>query len=333
VAICEAKQVTLRSLRNWKRLDPAEEVRPPGRPRLAQEVLDDTRREVVPELDRQGWGTGEGPIARALGLKVSRVRRVLTEVKAERRARLREHRQRARVSTVVHARDTLWAVDATHVGRDPDGAAVEGEVVREVASTRTIGLSVGPPATGQDVTRLLELTRRERGTAPLVLLSDNAAVYRSRPVKCWCAAHGVIRLYSRPHTPQHNGACEHGMRELKEDAQLGKGVIVHDTWAALDQLADSCVRIDGNRLRCTRGWQTAVEADLAACPWRSLVSREEVRREVACRIRRGLIHCRGKRARRRAVREAILDALHALGVITRIRDGRPWTAPFAESVS
>ena len=38
---------------------------------------------------------------------------------------------------MMHARNVLWSVDATHLGRDPKGAKVEGEVVREVAFEST----------------------------------------------------------------------------------------------------------------------------------------------------------------------------------------------------
>ena len=57
---------------------------------------------------------------------------------------------------VVRARDAVWAMDATHLGRDAHGGAVQAEVVREAACARTIGLWVGPPASGQEVVRILE---------------------------------------------------------------------------------------------------------------------------------------------------------------------------------
>ena len=66
----------------------------------------------------------------------------------------------------VMLRDAVWSMAATHLGREPSGRQVQDEVVREVASTRTIGVSVGRPATGEDVVALLERIRRERGTAP-----------------------------------------------------------------------------------------------------------------------------------------------------------------------
>ena len=85
-----------------------------------------------------GWGTGEEPIARVLQMPRARVRRALAPLKAERRARMRKRARSTRRSTVVQARDVLWSMDATHLGRDARGHAVQAEVVREVASTRRL---------------------------------------------------------------------------------------------------------------------------------------------------------------------------------------------------
>ena len=152
--------VSPRSLRNWKRADPAE--RGPGRPALSAEQLEEARDAVLGELERQGWSAGEEPIWRGLGCRLprSRVRRVLAELKAERRARHAEHVRAARVSVRVEARDVVWSLDATHLGRDERGAAVQAEVLREVASTTTIALSVGPAAKGHEIVGLLGARRR-----------------------------------------------------------------------------------------------------------------------------------------------------------------------------
>jgi len=324
--------VTLRTLRNWKRYDPAQQRAAPGRPRLTEEELAAARCAVRSELERQGWQTGEEPIFRALDgrIKRSRVRRVMRELKAERRRRKREHERGARMSVAVHARDTLWSLDATHLGRDTHGAEVQAEVLREVASTRTIGLSVGRPATGEDVVRLLERTTAERGGAALALLTDNGGVYRSDVLAEWCRRQHVLHLFSLPHTPQHNAASEHGMRELKHDAELGKGTLVLDMEGVRAALEQSRERIDCNRLRRTRGWVTAVEADCRARHWSAFVTREGLWERATCAIAQALLNSTGERARRRAVREAILDTLAHFSVITRTRGGRPWTAQDAE---
>jgi len=201
--------------------------------------------------------------------------------------------------------------------RGPCGrAAVQADVLRDVASTRTIHISVGPAATGEDVVRLLDDAVRVRRTCPLVLVTDNGAAYRSQAVQAWCTANAVLHLFSLPHTPQHNAASEHGMRELEAEAALGKGVRVHD--------------IDGRRLRSTRGWKAAVQADQDAAPWSSLLTRAEIYSAATCAIREAMLHCSSARARRRAAREAILGMLQRLG---RGRDGparRNWR-PFPRS--
>jgi hypothetical protein len=247
--------------------------------------------------------------------------------------RRRRHVRAARVSMRVNARDAVWSMDATHLGRDGNGRAVQAEVVREVASTRTIGMTVGLQATDEEVVSLLDRVVVDRKGAPLVLLTDNGGAYISALLHRWCEALGVMHLLALPRTPQHNGASEHGMAELKEDAGLGKGVLVRSPAEAHAMLERSRARLDGNRLRRTRGWQTAVEADRRAPPWSLLATREEVLEEASCLLRRALIHCSGRRARRRAEREAILGALESFSMITRTRGGLLWTAHNAEGVS
>lgn len=86
------------------------------------------------------------------------MRRALAELKAEHQVRLRAIRERERTSIHVLTGDAVWALDATHLLRDELGEALQAEVLRDVASTRTIGLSIGPPATQADVIGLLERT-------------------------------------------------------------------------------------------------------------------------------------------------------------------------------
>jgi hypothetical protein len=48
----------------------------------------------------------------------------------------------------VFYRDTIWAQDATHVGRLEDGKEVQAEVATDRGTTATVIAAVGPPATG-----------------------------------------------------------------------------------------------------------------------------------------------------------------------------------------
>ena len=96
---------------------------------------------------------------------------------------------------------------------------------------------------------------------------------------------------------------------------------------------DALERLDGARLRRTRGWRTARQDDAQRAHWSALVSREEVLERASCRIAAALLHSNSGRARRRAIREAILGALEECSVITRTRGGRPETAQCAEVFS
>lgn len=327
-AVAETHGVSLRTLRNWRRLAPGEETPREGRPPTPAAALAEARRRVAAELACQGWDAGEEPVWRALGGDIprARVRRVLRELKAEYRKRRRAHLEEQRVTVEVNARDAVWALDATHLGRNEEGRVVQAEVVREVASTRTLHVSVGPCATGEEVASVLECVVRERGGAPLVLQVDNGGAYRSQAVEKWCWARGVAVLRNRPRTPQHNGAVEHGMHELKWSSGLGRGVRVKSARSARARLVRVARSIDSHRLRCTRGWRTAVEADRAAPHWSAYTTRAGFLEKLTCALVDALLDCTSRAARRRATREAILATLEELSVITRTRGGRSRSA-------
>lgn len=103
-----------------------------------------------------------------------------------------------------------------------------------------------------------------------------------------------------------------------------------DDQESSEQTLETTCNQESEKPRRTRGWLTAVEADSAAPHWSQLTSREDVLEKAACALAEALLNCSGKRARRRAEREAILGTLQSLCVLQRTRGGRPWTAHFAE---
>jgi transposase InsO family protein len=192
----------------------------------------------------------EGAVARRV------VRRLLVLLKARRRLRRRQGEERDRVSILVQARDVLWSLDATHLGRDANGE-VQAEALRDPASTSALSLSAGRPSTGKEVVRLLEHTAQERGGEPLVLAIDGGSNYRSEEVRQWADEHKVVLLKSEPRVPQHNAWVERGHRELKEDAELGRGCVLE---------ALPCARwtVIGGHRELVDGWSGATEgSDLA----------------------------------------------------------------------
>jgi len=333
-AIAAAHEVTVRTLRNWMKLVPDELPAPVGRPPLSEEVVAAARAAVLLELERQGWKAGEEPVWRGLERRFSRslVRRCLRELKADRKKRARVVRERERLSVEVRYRDAVWSIDATHLGRDAWGRAVEGEVLREGASGRTIGLSIGPKSTARDVLRLLEQTARERGGAPLVLVTDNAGAYTAKLVQEWLRAHQVVHLKSLPRTPQHNAAAEHGIGELVYDSEVRElpGILRQET--ALAALLHSLQRLDHGRLRATRAWRTAVQADDETPSWNVVAERGRFYATACCAMKQAVIHSTGGRAARRAERNAILLSLQDFKLIRWTRGGAPRTDVVAEDV-
>ena len=71
----------------------------------------------------------------------------------------------------------------------------------------------------QAVLDQLECTKQQRGL-PLVIGTDNGSMYTSKKVQEFLAVNKVIHLRSLPRTPQHNGAMECAIREIKEVANL-----------------------------------------------------------------------------------------------------------------
>ncbi|MHC4607948.1 MAG: hypothetical protein ACYTAF_13635, partial [Planctomycetota bacterium] len=141
---------TPRTLCNWKwRYGPENGPRrPPGRPPHPAEAHARAHRLVEDELKRQGWSAGEPTVWKALRpQEVPRrlVREALRVLKAEHRRRRDAIRRELHTHGTVQARDAVWSVDGTHLGRDEQARKVIAEAVRDVASTRTLGASIGPP--------------------------------------------------------------------------------------------------------------------------------------------------------------------------------------------
>jgi hypothetical protein len=316
-------QRSKRTLRNWRVLAKVFDeghYRPPGRPRATHEACCVARERVRAVLDRAGYQAGERAVHQALGgsVPLALVRRALRELKAEHRAHVRRMDESRRVHVVLHGRNVLWSVDATHLGRDTGGATVAAELVREAASTTSLSVSIGPSPNACEVAYLLDRSLDVTGEPPLVLASDNGSENKDE-VDDWCTQHGVVRLWNLPHTPKHNPWVEHGNGELKAESGLGKGVVIDCLEDATCALVCAIERLDGHRPRATRGGLTAWQAYRALPPAESLVDRATFLDAVACALQEPVPGCNSWRARRLAEREAVLRTMERFELITRTR--------------
>jgi hypothetical protein len=272
-------------------------------------------------LEEQGWSVGERPIWKALcaqGVSLRLVREELRELKAEHRRRRRAVRRDLRSHAAVQARDAMWSVDGTHLGRDGQDRRVIGEAVRDVASSRTLGASIGLPPTSREVAELLERVAAQRGGPPLVLAHDNGGENRGE-VTAWCKRHRVIGLRNLPRTPEHNPWAEHGFAELKAETGLGRGVRVSAFKHVVRRIRGAFDRLDNARLRASRGWKTARETDACLPLACTRVAHTRFYNAARCAITTAVQDCQTTRQRRLAEREAILRTLECYKLIRRSR--------------
>lgn len=290
---------------------------------------------IVRAWREQGKSVGWRPVWRALShLSRRLVQRVVAELKRRRRVARRRRESALRVSVSVSGRDVLWSLDATHLGRDSVSHEVQAQAVREVASTRSLALSVGGPVdTAAAIAVVTAAANERRGRYPLVLVTDNGAPYVAERFERFLDEHAVVHLLSLPHTPRHNPWVERGHRDLKDESGLGKGVVVQGHDDAARRLAAALDRIDGRRLRRDLGYRTAraVDAEMEV-PYDGKV-RARLAAMVERRVQDGLDDHMSKRARRALRREAILAALEELELIERTRGGRPLSAVKQEAIS
>ena len=156
-----------------------------------------------------------------------------------------------------------------------------------------------------------------------------------------------MELVNEPRTPQHNAACERGIGELKAECELGSGSELEGLGArmwldevCLDDAPQWCrdlqaamLRLNGGRLRGSRGYKTAEQLDRLMPSAESWACREGFHRMACSAINDAVRDTRGARARRRATREAIYRTLERFGMVTRTRGGVLISPPASAGVS
>jgi len=176
--------------------------------------------------------------------------------------------------TTVVCSHAVWCQDATHLGRLTNRKAVEAEVVKDRGSLQTLGLSVGPSATADDVVLLLKTLKGKKGGLPLVLQTDNGSAYCSKQVGRLLAREKVVHLRSKVRQPTDNGAAERGIGELKAEAGLGCGKRIEHSHQAGLLLVSAAQKLNSNRLRGSKGYRTANQMAKTLPSWYNRVTRD-----------------------------------------------------------
>lgn len=329
----EVLDVTARWVREQRRrAERADWPDRPGRPSLGPEERTRVRGLVEAERVAQGTKAGWRPIFRALKDVKPKVSRMLVEQELEalkRAERAAEERERVqqRKSLEVQVRDAAWGEDTTHVGRLEDGTKVEAEVVKDLGTKETVGLSVGPVPTAEDVVALLEATARERGGWPLVWMGDQGSINRDLTLVERLRKEGVVHLLSRVHTPQDNAATEHQHGEIKGEAGLGKGVRLKAVSEAAERAERARRTLDEGRRRATLGWRTAAQAGRELPRADSVVDRLMFYRAACAAMEGAALGLTNRRAVLHARREALFATLVSFGLARRYVGARPRVRP------
>lgn len=299
-----------------------------GRPSHSREKRFHALRAVGRQHRLQGKQAGWRPIDEALSGEVptALVQHTLRLWKKRDRKRRRKRIEKHRVSMAVTAREVIWTLDETHLGRRDDGSAVKSQVVKDRGTLQTVGLSAGQEANSDDVIDLLELMKEEHGVLPLVLQTDNGPPFRSEETQNYLEHERVVPLLSRVYTATDNGAAEIGIRELKESSGLGKGVKLRCTLDTALQLGKSAMNINEHRLRGSRGYESANTLAKKMPTWYARVTREQFFEEARKAAKEAAQDKSGQRARL-GKRKAILMVLNKYGLITFNRGGRPLETP------
>ena len=302
--VARALGVSERTVRNWI----AREGGRSGRPSRSARERRSAFVRVVRTWRHLGRSAGWRPVAADLAgvVPVRLVQESLSKAK-----RLdRTHAARHRVHVRVLARDVLWHLDATHLGRGPDGE-VQGQVLRDAGARDVLAATAGGPVTSGDAATIVCAATEAVGAAPLVLSTDNGAPYVAASFERLLAAHRIVHLRNLPRTPQHNARAERVIRAVKAESGLGKGVRMDSQNAAVAPLVAACRRLE---LR-------AGPRDEPSCAY-TLEQRERFYEAVCRRIEAAVQSTRGARAARVAEREAIHAELEDRGLIERTRGGR-----------
>jgi len=200
-----------RTLRSWQRLPGEAGCDPASRGRPCRNATTERCEEVRELLTELGPHAGL-PLLGRIFPDVARgeLRDLQTAERLRRRAGRAEHAYRLR----WHRVGTVWAMDYAEPPTPVDGRYGALFSVRDLTSGRQLAWLPVAAATAADTGAALAALFLEHGP-PLVLKSDNGSAFISAHAASLLAAWRVVPLFSPPHTPQYNGACEAGIGGLK----------------------------------------------------------------------------------------------------------------------
>lgn len=209
--VAKALGVSERTLRNWRSF--GLKAKKQGRPAHDGEISAVARIRIF-ELMKKHGAPGWRKIAAELNgeTPVRLVQRYVAEYKA-----MLRKKAAPRSRTDVNGKNVMWSIDGAFMQR---GKRNKHQVIKDRGTKKLIARR-SYSSKSADVVGFLEDIRLKDGL-PLVLSSDNGSAYKCKSLCSYLKRWQVVHLRSLPRTPQHNGAEERSIRELKEVAAIEK---------------------------------------------------------------------------------------------------------------
>lgn len=213
---CEAVGVNPRRFLRWRdrvnRAEPAVKAPGPGKKKL----FDLVQFKVDVALLRHARKRSKGATGLYRKYAESISRRDLAKLLAAHRRQLADKRNGVMRRLRWQVPMTVWAIDATDLGRDQEGRRLYTVNTIDLASRYHFEPLVKLDLKAQDVAAHLEQLIAVYGR-PLLLKRDNGSIFKCQAVDAVLARHGIIPLDSPAYYPKYNGAIENSIRYFKDE--------------------------------------------------------------------------------------------------------------------
>ncbi len=290
--IAQALGLSDRTLRSWKN-----NVSDKRKGRKIKKLCLSEIKIIIGEWRRQGR-PGVRPVSKALPhIPVRRIREIIFLLKKKDRFRKKIKFQKSRISIDVGQAGIILTMDGATIRKGEDLV-----IAKDRGSLQIAVQKCRKSLRSKDVLRVLARFK-SRGRLPLVLCTDNGSPFCSNEVHHFLKENKVIHLRSLPRVPQHNGACENAVKEVKNLLKDGHAVV-----SALKVL-NQCLK------RRRLGYKTAAlfDKENRACYDENI--RQEIYERAQAEIERSYVGTKNGYEKRKREREAILSTLECLALI------------------
>ncbi|MBD65094.1 MAG: hypothetical protein CME62_07805 [Halobacteriovoraceae bacterium] len=201
--------ISERTLRNWKKYAMEGSFPKTGRPKLSKEKSLEFKSLIEKEWIAQGKPGWRCIKASLKTVPTRLIQTTLSELKMkDRRLKNFAKKYQSQSIEVLH-RNIIWSQDTTFKkGRK----AIE--VIKDRGTLKYVCAEQIKSPDSFNVKKILTKSC-ELNYAPLVLMTDNGSGYKSGEFRNYLHEHSIIHLESLPRCPEHNGAVERAIKELK----------------------------------------------------------------------------------------------------------------------